>query len=310
MPDAIGTAIVSPEPTALNPQQTATGIETPKPVPGAAQIPEKFGGDVGKLAEAYKALEVKQSTGAPAAPVVPVPAPVAPTPAVVPQGTPEEIAAAKVVADKAAAEAAEADAAAKLKAAQDKTLKVEKTVYYGEAVDSAMEGAGLKPIDVAQEWTDNEKLSEDTYAKLAKAGYPTEIVDMYIAGFQGKQAELTALEQSEVADVMKIAGGEEGFNAMTEWAGANLTSDEVESFNGVMDSDDSNMVRLAVQGMHAKYVQATGKNPNLVQGGGIGGADVFESHQQVSIAMKAARESGDPAQIHAVERKALRSPAL
>ena len=303
MGEVVGTQIVSPAPTATAPQVDATGVTTP---PADPAIPEKFGGDVGKLAEAYKALEQKQSAGG----TVPTPAADPAAPAADPNATPDPNAAAVSDADKAAADKVTADKAAADKAAADKDLNIEKDVYYGEAVDTAMESAGLKPQDVAQEWNDNQSLSEETYASLAKAGYDATIVDTYIAGFTGKQAEATALQQSEVADVMKIAGGEAGFNAMTEWAGASLTKAEVDSFNTVMDGDDPNMIRLAVRGMNAKYVQAVGQDPNLVQGGMVGGSDVFESHQQVSIAMKAARESGDPAQIHAVEQKAMRSPAL
>lgn len=298
MGETIGTQIVSPEPNADGTQQTATGVETPDPI---TTIPEKFGGDVAKLAEAYKALELKQSTGTPAA-------------------TEAELAAAtKAAADKTAADKA-AGITPEVKPVEvkpvevkpdvEKNLNIEKEVYYGTAIDTAMEGAGLKPQDVATEWADNQALSVDTYAALEKAGYDRTIVDTYIAGFEGKVSEATALQESQIAEVQKIAGGEEGFNRMTEWAGANLDKGEVDSFNAIMDGGDANMVNLAVRGMNAKYVQAVGQDPNLVQGGASGGSDVFDSHLQVSIAMKAARESGDPAQIHAVEQKALRSPAL
>ena len=122
---------------------------------------------------------------------------------------------------------------------------------------------------------------------------------------------MTALQETQVAEVMTLAGGQEGYAQMHNWAAANVAKTDLIAYNEIMDGGDHAMIKLAVQGMNAKYIGAVGRDPALIHGGDAAGyGDVFISHQQVAIAMKAARESGDPAQIHAVEAKALRSPAL
>lgn len=180
-------------------------------------------------------------------------------------------------------------------------------VSYGKAVDTALEAAGLKPGDVNAEYVEKGALSDDTYAKLEAAGFTRAVVDTYVQGFQNQAANANATEAATLAEVKALAGGDENYTQMMQWASTNMSEADRKAYNTVMDSGDVGMIKLAVQGMHAQFVAADGVEPKLLEGGGPGGSSTFGSWKEMETAMTKARASGDPAQIKAVEQKALRS---
>ena len=125
-------------------------------------------------------------------------------------------------------------------------------------------------------------------------------MDSYIAG-------RTALLEGFISDVKGLAGGEDGYRAITEWADkGGLTDAEKESYNR-----DKALIRLAVSGLVAKYREEEGSTPELVTGKATASrraaSDTFESTEQVVAAMKDPRYGKDPAYTRAVERKVARS---
>lgn len=131
------------------------------------------------------------------------------------------------------------------------------------------------------------------------------MVDSYIAG-------RTALLNSFISEVKGLAGGEDGYRAVTEWADkGGLTDAEKESYNRVMNSGDKALIKLAVSGLVAKYREEEGAAPELVTGKASSArrepSDTFDSTEQVIAAMKDPRYGRDPAYTRAVERKVARS---
>ena len=130
-------------------------------------------------------------------------------------------------------------------------------------------------------------------------------MDSYIAG-------RTALLEGFISDVKGLAGGEDGYRAITEWADkGGLTDAEKESYNRVMNSGDKALIKLAVSGLVAKYREEEGSTPELITGKATASrraaSDTFESTEQVVAAMKDPRYGRDPAYTRAVERKVARS---
>lgn len=171
--------------------------------------------------------------------------------------------------------------------------------------EKALSGKGLDIAAFEQEFDATGGLSEESYAKLEQAGLGKAVVDSYIAG-------RTALLEGFISDVKGLAGGEDGYRSITEWADkGGLTDAEKESYNRVMNSGDKALIKLAVSGLVAKYREEEGSTPELVTGKATAArrapSDTFESTEQVVAAMKDPRYGKDPAYTRAVERKVARS---
>lgn len=171
--------------------------------------------------------------------------------------------------------------------------------------EKTLSGKGLDIAAFEREFDATGGLSEESYKKLEEAGLGKAVVDSYIAG-------RTALLEGFIKDVKGLAGGEDGYAAVTAWADAGgLTEAEKASYNRVMNSGDRELIKLAVSGLVAKYREAEGAMPELVTGKASPArreaSDAFQSTEEVVAAMKDPRYGKDPAYTRAVERKVARS---
>jgi hypothetical protein len=130
---------------------------------------------------------------------------------------------------------------------------------------------GLELDKYNEEWAKTGQLSEESFKELEDAGLSRATVETFIAG----QKALAAQFETEVKS---IAGGDEGFSGMVEWARVNADPKEVAAYNKAIDSGDIAAAKLAVAGMYQKYLEARPNEGKLVTGSnGKPGADVYES---------------------------------
>ena len=150
---------------------------------------------------------------------------------------------------------------------------------------------------LAEEYAKDGKLADNSYKSLEKAGIPKEYVDRFIAGQQ-------AIADQQSASVKNMVGGTESYDAMSEWASNNLSETEKQAYNTAVNSKDLEAVKLAVVGLKARYAQATGSEPKLVEGkASPSGEQGFDSWAQVTQAMSDPRYSKDPAYQAEVKNK-------
>jgi hypothetical protein len=189
---------------------------------------------------------------------------------------------------------------------------------YGEL--EKKQGSGVKPAvepvaqqqqqqqDVSQtdfsnytkELSEKGNLSDESYKALEAKGYPKAIVDDYIAGQQARQA-------ATESKILESIGGREQFDKLAEWAGSNLNDGEKAAYEKAIDSGDPATIQLAVQGLHAKFLDANGRPPKLIGGGSASTSDVYENWNQVTAAMNDPRYRTDAAYRGKVEQKIGRS---
>ncbi len=227
-------------------------------------LPEKFSSPE-QMAEAYKSLETKMSSGD-AAPV---------------QDESVE----------------ESDAAETESAPSADTTPNE--------VDELLESKGLE-FDKFQTEYDNEGgISEASMAELEAAGLPKSLVDSWI---KGQEALMNDYETA----VYNVAGGQESYSELVQWAGDNLTQSEAAAFDKAVDSRDLDMVKLAVGGLQSRYQATEGSTPQLLQGDAsqqsVGGA--FNSVAEMSTAMRDPRYHTDASYRQQVAEKLSRSNIL
>ena len=151
--------------------------------------------------------------------------------------------------------------------------------------------------EASKEFFENDgTLSEETYNALEKAGLPRDLVDSYAAGQQ-------ALLQSEEAQIQSVANGQ--YDAMAEWANENLPQEEIDAFDEAVTGGTVQQAKLAVQGLYARYQNATGSTPKLTQGNVVGSATMpFKSMQELARAQSDPRyRSGDKAYHEEIDRR-------
>jgi len=151
--------------------------------------------------------------------------------------------------------------------------------------------------EASKEFFENDgQLSEETYNALEKAGLPRDLVDSYAAGQQ-------ALLQSEEAQIKGVAGDQ--YDAMAEWANENLPQEEIDAFDEAVTGGTINQAKLAVQGLYARYQNATGSKPKLTQGNLSGSSTMpFKSMQELARAQSDPRyRSGDKAYHEEIDRR-------
>jgi hypothetical protein len=170
-----------------------------------------------------------------------------------------------------------------------------------ENPQAELQKQGLDMNEFSQEFAQKGELSQESYEKLAKAGFDKNLVDTYIAGQQARASQYEGTIKAEV-------GGDERYGQIVEWARANMTPGEIAAYNNAVSSGDANQAKLAVLGLSAQYDKANGSEPNRLIGGGKAGADdVFESTAQVTEAMRDPRYKSDPAFRAKVQSKLNRS---
>ena len=161
----------------------------------------------------------------------------------------------------------------------------------------AVDSAGLNMESLSEEYAKEGKLADGSYKSLEKAGIPKDYVDRFIAGQQ-------AIADQQSSSVKEMVGGTQAYDTMSEWAGQNLSETEKTAYNSAVNSKDLEAVKLAVVGLKARYSQATGSEPKLVEGkASASGEQGFQSWAQVTQAMSDPRYAKDVAYQTEVKNK-------
>ena len=179
---------------------------------------------------------------------------------------------------------------------------------YGDLIGGKLEEAQIDFQDMNVRWQQTGTLEAGDYEQLAEAGFNRDMVDAYLSGLQYKQAQDTALSVKEVASIKESLGGEAEYSKMIEWAASNLSADEVEGFNQIINTQPMAAVKMAITGLHARYSAVEGREPKLIGGRAPkGSTDKFESTAQLVAAMSDPKYSTDPAYQRKVQEKLSRS---
>ena len=152
-------------------------------------------------------------------------------------------------------------------------------------------------VEASKEFFENDGvISEETYKNLAEIGLPKELVDSYAAGQQ-------ALQQSEEGSIKSVTEG--NWDQMAEWAANNLSPEEVNTFDDIVQNGTVEQAKLATKGLYAQFKAENGVSPKLVQGAVNGSSTMpFKSNQELARAMSDPRyKSGDKSYHEEIDRR-------
>ena len=196
------------------------------------------------------------------------------------------------------ATATEDKATSQEQTAQTESPKVDSLTIDQQAAE-AVTNAGLDVDKLSAEFYAEGKLKDESYEALSKAGISKELVDDYI---RLKQSEANSVR----TEVLSIAGGEESFSQMVQWAANNYA--DVDAYNKMISSGDPAQMRMAMTSLKSAYVSANGQDPKLVMGNSSAtSGDTYATDLEMVAHMQKKEYRSDPAFRRQVSEKVERS---
>ena len=142
---------------------------------------------------------------------------------------------------------------------------------YGSEVSQLFQKADLDPWEISSHFhSNNGQITAEQKQSLINAGLSEMAVDSYLAGqaqkFGYTEQAQPVLTEAEANEMMNLVGGEQNYNALTEWAGQNLPEEDVNAFDEVINTGNKAAVRFAIKAMKGQYDDAVGVQPELKLG--------------------------------------------
>lgn len=164
----------------------------------------------------------------------------------------------------------------------DESKVVEDTIKATkESVEEAAKTLSEKGIDygaLTTEYEEKGALSEDTYKKLADAGYPKAVVDTYIRGVE-------AANEAFVNSVYTAAGGKTEYDKLSNYI-QSKGKDAVEGFNDALMNGSLSTVKMLINGFKAEMTLRNGTQKASVLGSGSpAGTSGFANEADMDKAM-------------------------
>ena len=143
---------------------------------------------------------------------------------------------------------------------------------YGNQLGELFKNNNIDPFAMSKHFEENNGTLDDTmYEQLSKAGLSKTVVDNYLegvrneVGFSTDTAEPT-LSQTEVDEIKGIAGGEDGYDALMEWAGNNLSKEDAKNYDDVLATANKSAIKFAVKALIGQYEDSQGRDSRIVTG--------------------------------------------
>jgi len=158
-------------------------------------------------------------------------------------------------------------------------------------------------------WEESQtELTPETVKAISEAD-PNKLAEMYLEyrSQQESSQQSSTMTDQDVNGLKGLVGGEKNYNEMLGWASQNLSEQDIEMYDAVMELGNPAAARFAIEALAYRYQESNGVEPDLVQGKspGVGGA--FRSQSEVVQAMSDPRYDNDPAYRRDVMKKLERS---
>lgn len=146
--------------------------------------------------------------------------------------------------------------------------------------EEATEKAGLKLDALQAEFDTDGELSDASYTALEAAGYPREMVDIYVEGLVSRKGGLQDAAWG-------AAGGAEEYQDMINWAATNLTPKQIADYDAEVNSGNKARVARAAKALKADWDKATAadrsEEPETVITGGKTTVNVYHSQDEYML---------------------------
>lgn len=144
------------------------------------------------------------------------------------------------------------------------------------------------------------KFDESTLKELSDLS-SADLAKMYLEyraeAEQGTKSTVESdITDSDLSELRGIVGGDNEYTSMISWASDNLSSEEIDRYDSVMDAGDKNAMTFAVEALYNRYQDSVGVEGQLLTGKATTTTkDTFRSQAEVVRAMSDPRYDNDPA---------------
>ena len=179
----------------------------------------------------------------------------------------------------------------------------------GEKEEEAKEDTTANGLldDLWAEANSKESYSKKTVEELNKLT-PVEVADMHLRFREQVEQSRPQITEQQVTELKNVAGGEQQYGEMLQWASDNLAEQEVKMFDAVMERGDPLGAFFAVRSLAYRYQDAQGYDGKMVTGTAPkSDGDQFQSQAEVVQAMSDPRYDRDPAFRQKIMKKLERS---
>ena len=151
----------------------------------------------------------------------------------------------------------------------------------------------------------NEKFSDEVLEKLQKTS-PGDLAQAYLKYRQQNQPQ--QLTDKDVSELKNLAGGDQGYTEMLQWAEKNLNKQEIDMFDKVMEKGDPLAAFFAVRSLAYRWEDSRGVDGRMLTGTSPkSDGSQFRSQAEVVQAMSDPRYDRDSAYRQDVMKKLERS---
>ena len=143
---------------------------------------------------------------------------------------------------------------------------------YGDQLGNLFKDNNIDPFAMSKHFEENGgALNDEMYGQLEKAGLSRSVVDNYLDGVRNEvgynpDKPEPALSESDVNELKGLAGGEEGYKNLMEWAGNNLGEDAAKDYDAVLATGNKSAVKFAITALLGKYEDSMGRDSKIVTG--------------------------------------------
>lgn len=196
----------------------------------------------------------------------------------------------------------------KLGSREDTEQEIEQDTEQVEEEQEDREETDYSFLERLAEEADQGEFSPESLQYLEQLTAP-QIADMFLAYRENvPTADSYELTQEDIGEFKGMVGGDQQYQQMISWAAQNLTQQEIDVYDAVMDKGDPQAIYFAVQALNYRYQDAFGSEGRLLTGNAPSTtADIFRSQAEVVRAMNDPRYDRDPAYRQDIYEKLERS---
>ena len=170
-------------------------------------------------------------------------------------------------------------------------------------VDTSKDGF----LDTLWNEATGEKYTDETLEELSKMD-AADVADMHLRYRQQVEDSRPEITEQQVTELKGVAGGEQQYGEMLQWAKDTLNPQEVQMFDTVMERGDPLAAFFAVRSLSYRYQDAQGRDGQMITGTAPkGDGSQFTSQAEVVEAMSDPRYDRDPAFRQKIMKKLERS---
>ena len=147
-------------------------------------------------------------------------------------------------------------------------------------------------------YSNDNSLSDETIEKFSSMS-SKELVSAYLQSLKNAPAQQPAevdMTDAQINEVQNSVGGEKQYTEIVGWAAENLPKPQVDAFDNLINTGNTEMIKLAVAGLKSQYSDANGYEGRTLQGKPAkSSGDVFRSQAELVAAVSDPRYDNDPA---------------